>query len=86
MHYDQQYVLPPSTDGRSLNVAGDASTNDYVLQLPDLAPGLALEDEVLKHVRVAYEKILGDGGDEFMIFEDRAGVGEEAAVGDEGEM
>jgi len=53
-----------------------------VLQLPDLAPGFILEDGVLKHVRAAYQKIMGDEGVPFMVFEDREGQGDEEDGGD----
>ena len=41
-------------------------------------PGLVLEDDVLKHVRAAWRKIVGEGEDEeFMNFGEREGMGEE---------
>ncbi len=77
MHYDQQYRLPITTDDYDTNITCDQISNDYVLQLPDLPPGLALEDDVLKHVKAAYERIMGDDGARFMLFEDREGAADE---------
>ena len=47
-------------------------------------PGSVLEDDVLKHVRAAWRKIVGED-DGFMIFGEREGMGEEDGDGD-GEM
>jgi len=77
MHYDQQYKLPITTDDYDTNIICNQISNDNVLQLPDLAPGLALEDDVLKHVKAAYERIMGDDGAGFMLFEDRGGAADE---------
>lgn len=46
-------------------------------------PRLILEDDVLKHVRAAWRKIMGEDED-FMIFAEREGMAEEGAEdGDE---
>ena len=48
-----------------------------------------LEDDVLKHVRAAWRRIVGEAGDEgFMVFGEREGMetAEEGVEGDEGEM
>lgn len=45
-------------------------------------PGLVLEDDVLKHVRAAWRKIMGEY-EGFMIFGEREGMAEEAEDGDE---
>lgn len=46
-------------------------------------PGLVLEDDVLKHVRATWRKIMG-GDEGFMIFGEREGMAEdEAEDGDE---
>lgn len=86
MHYDQQYTSPPTTNDWDSNIATYAFENDRVLKLPDMAPGMALEDDVLKHVKAAYERVMGDDATGFMMFEDREGVGDDTGVGDEGEM
>ena len=47
-----------------------------------------LEDDVLKHVRAAWRRIVGeDGGEGFMMFGERVGVEmvEEGVEGDEGD-
>lgn len=47
----------------------------YIVNLPTLEPSLVLEDDVLRQVRAAWEKIAGgDGGRGFMMFEDRDGT------------
>ncbi|KAL8917453.1 MAG: hypothetical protein Q9208_007947 [Pyrenodesmia sp. 3 TL-2023] len=54
-----------------------------IFHLKDLAPSLALEDEVLRDVRAAWECITADDRDErggFLQFEDREGLG-----GDDGD-
>lgn len=84
MHYDQKYTPPATNDDYDTNITCDQISNDHVLQLPDLALGLSLEDDVLKHVRAAYERIAGDEGAGFMMFEDREGV--DGDDGDDGEM
>ena len=66
MHYRQRY-----------NTSAIVSTSSHpnVLQLPDLTPGFVLEDDVLKHVRTAYDRIMDDEATQFMIFDDREGAG-----------
>lgn len=83
MHYDQQSNPPTTEDDYDANLTCDQTSNDHVLQLPDLAPGLALEDDVLKHVRAAYERIMGKEGAGFMMFEDREGAAEEDNDGED---
>ena len=77
MHYDQKYEPPISTDDYDANIKCDDLSNDHVLRLPDLAPELALEDDVLKHVQAAYNRVVGEEGAAFMIFEDREGTGDD---------
>lgn len=84
MHYDQQYTLPPTANDWETNVECDRFSNPHILQLPDMMPGLVLEDDVLKHVRAAYDRIVGDENAGFMSFEDREGVGD-LAEGEGGE-
>ena len=82
-HYHQQYNSPPASDGAQPNLVSKDFANDHILQLPDLDPGLALEDDVLKHVKAAYEQIMGDGSMGFMAFEDREGVSDENSFGND---
>ena len=77
MHYDQKYEPPPMTDDHDADIKGEVLSNEHILRLPDLAPGLALEDDVLKHVKATYHRIVGDEGAAFMIFEDREGTGDD---------
>ena len=77
IHYDQKYDPPATTDDYDANIKCEDLFNDHVLRLPDLAPGLALEDDVLKHVQAAYNRIVGDEGAAFMIFKDREGTGDD---------
>lgn len=76
MHYDQEYPISPEMDDHLSGISSNTYLQDHVLQLPDVAPGLVLEDDVLEHVRAAYRKIMGDDSG-FMMFEDREGVGVE---------
>ena len=73
MHYDQQYIST-TTDNWASNVTSRNVWNANILQLPDTVPGLALEDDVLEHVKAAYEKIMGNDDNGFMMFEDREGA------------
>ena len=77
MHYDQKYEPPVTTDDYDANIKCEDLSNDHILRLPKLAPGLALEDDVLKHVQAAYNTIVGEEGAAFMIFEDREGTGDD---------
>ena len=76
MHYDQKYG-PPPTDDYDANIKYEDLSNDHILRLPDLQPGLALDDDVLKHVQAVYNRIVGEEGAAFMVFEDREGTGDE---------
>ena len=77
LHYDQRYQAPATTDDYDTNVKCEDLSNDHILRLPDLQPGLALEDDVLKHVQAVYNNIVGDEGAAFMLFEDREGTGDD---------
>ena len=77
LHYDQKYEPPVTTNDYDANIKCEHLSNDHILRLPDLAPGLALDDDVLKHVQAAYHRIVGDEGAAFMIFEDREGTGDD---------
>ena len=50
-----------------------------------MEPGLVLEDDVLKHVRAAWGRIVGKD-DGFMVFGERGGMGGEGAGDDDREM
>ena len=77
MHYDQKYEPPATIDDYDVNIKCDDLSNDCILRLPDLQPGVALEDDVLKHVQAAYNRIVGDEGTAFMLFEEREGAGDD---------
>ena len=77
MHYNQRYEPPATTDDYDVNIKYKDLSDDHILRLPDVAPGLALEDDVLRHVQAAYNKIVGGEGAAFMIFEDREGTGDD---------
>ena len=85
MYFDQLYTPPSTLDDKHSAVAVGLSLDDHVIQLPDLGSGLALEDDVLKQVKAAYEKIMGEGKG-FMIFEDREGTGDDGEGGGEGDI
>ena len=46
------------------------------MNLPSVPPGLALDDSVLTTVREAWAKIVGGDDGSFLLFEERAGMGE----------
>ena len=84
LHYDQQYTTSATNDDYDTNINCPQVSNPHVLKLPDLNPGLVLEDDVLKHVRAAWRKIMGED-EGFMIFGEREGMGEEGIEEDDGE-
>ena len=77
IHYDQKCEPPATTDDYDANIKYEDLCNDHILRLPDLTPGLAFDDDVLKHVQAAYHRIVGDEGAAFMVFEDREGTGDD---------
>lgn len=83
MHYDQRCSPVATPVDWEANIRYDELSNPHVLELPDLAPGFVLEDDALKHVKAAYQKIIGDEGVPFMVFEDREGQGDGENGGDE---
>ena len=85
LHFDQQHAPSSSSDERKPETDIKSFLNGHVLQLPDLKPGLTLEDNLLKEVRVTYERIMGDGNG-FLVFEDREGMGDEGEGSGEGDM
>ena len=76
-HYDQKYAPPATTDDYDSNTKCEDLSNDHILRLPDLQPGLALEDDVLRHVQAVYNRIVGEEGAAFMVFLDREGTGDD---------
>ncbi|KAL8724825.1 MAG: hypothetical protein Q9166_007727 [cf. Caloplaca sp. 2 TL-2023] len=74
----------PSSESSNQSIPHEPRQKCGVLHLQDLSPSLALEDDVLKHVRAVWERITADDGDArggFMQFEDRESLGgEEEAV------
>lgn len=84
MNYEQKGTTKGKPNDSEHNMQRHKSSNPHVLQLPDLAPGFILEDQMLKDVRDAYQKIMGDEGAPFMVFEDREGQGNGEDGGDEG--
>ncbi len=78
-HYTQEHAIAehPSKDMISdLDDLASSTLPNRILQLPDLPPGLVLEDDLLRTVRDAWEKITGGDG-EFMQFAERQGLGDE---------
>ena len=65
--------------GITISPAHPASSHSHsqILQLPDIPPGLALEDDLLRSVRTAWEHITGESGGMFMQFAEREGMGNE---------
>lgn len=85
LHYDQKHTPPATTDDYDTNIICTKISNPHVLKLPDVEPGLVLEDDVLKHVRAAWRRIMGED-EGFMIFGEREGMGEEGVEDGDGEM
>lgn len=86
LHYTQHHASPslatyPALSRTNPGIDSDQSKppvkEDRIIQLPDLAPGLVLEDSALKSVQEAWMKIAKEAtGEGFMVFEDREGSGE----------
>ena len=54
------------------------SSDDGILTIPEISPGLVLEDDVLDNVHKAWENIVGNAkGDDFMTFKEREQFDEE---------
>ena len=81
LHYDQESTPPATTDDYDTNINCPQVSNPHVLKLPDLSPGLVLEDDMLKHVRAAWQRIMGED-EGFMVFEEREGMDDEEGDGD----
>lgn len=75
---------PSNSNSIRDDLPSNLSNDSRIIQLPCLGPDLALEDSVLRNVKAAWERIVGEErGDGFMIFEDREGMGDEDE-GDDG--
>ena len=85
LHYDQEYIPSAVADDYDTNINCLHVSNPHVLKLPDLYPGLVLEDDVLKHVRAAWRGIMGED-EGFMVFGERQGMDDEGAEENDGEM
>ncbi|CAF9942085.1 MAG: Rab proteins geranylgeranyltransferase component A [Alectoria fallacina] len=85
LHYDQKRNSPATADDYDANIRCAKLSNPHVLKLPDMDPGLALEDDLLKHVRAAWRRIV-DEDEVFMAFGERDGTEEEGFEDGEGEM
>lgn len=72
LHYEQEHTPPAATNDHDANIK---TSNPHVLQLPNAEPGLALENEVLEHVKAAWQRIVGAGEGGFMVFGEREGMG-----------
>lgn len=83
--YTQHHQLPSSQPDEISNHTDEHhqtvdTRKSGIIYLNDLSPSLALEDEILKDVRAAWELITADDGESrgaFMQFEDRQGAGME---------
>ena len=90
LNYTQQYHVPTPTDAAPTVGATDdpapSTPRSGLLHLQDLSPSLALEDEVLRNVKRAWDVITADDGEArgpFMMFGEREGIGEDEGVGEE---
>ena len=84
--YTQEHTLPMSTKENTASSSNDQATctpHRRIIELSDLPPGLALEDDLLRNVRAAWEKITGGNGEGFMQFTEREGMGTEGEEEDE---
>lgn len=79
LSYTQEHAISESPSKDIISDLDDLASStlpNRILQLPDLPPGLVLEDDLLRTVRDAWEKITGGDGD-FMQFAEREGLGDE---------
>ena len=68
---------PPLETGFLPVLSNSGNQQSGIIHLKDLGPSLAFEDEVLRDVKTAWERITADDGDArggFMSFEDREGI------------
>ena len=62
-----RYQQQPSSGSESL----PTGASDQVLHFPPPSLDLAFDDSVLENVRELWQKIVGDEGGEFLVFQDR---------------
>lgn len=77
--YTREHAISESPSKDTIGDLDDLASStlpNRILQLPDLPPGLVLEDDLLRTVRDAWEKITGGDG-EFMQFPEREELGDE---------
>ncbi|KAG6991407.1 hypothetical protein G7Y79_00052g087470 [Physcia stellaris] len=72
--------LAPSTSQSNLT---RPTGNSQIIVLPSPPPGLSLDDSVLKSVREAWARINSGDDGSFMLFEERADLGEAEAEGED---
>ncbi len=78
--YTKEHAIPESSSGDPASSPDDPASSalhNRILQLQDIPPGVSLEDDLLRNVRAAWEKITGGEGEGFMQFADREGLGNE---------
>ncbi|KAL8894411.1 MAG: hypothetical protein Q9207_008506, partial [Kuettlingeria erythrocarpa] len=83
-HHTTSPLSPSSVEVNDLPI--ESLPKHGTIRLQDLAPSLALEDEVLKDVQAAWERITADDGaarGRFLQFEDREGLGHGDDDGDD---
>ncbi|KAL8945534.1 MAG: hypothetical protein Q9183_008057, partial [Haloplaca sp. 2 TL-2023] len=81
MNYTQKYH--PTDPASAVGAADESTLRSGILRLQDLGPSLALEDDVLRDVRRAWNVITADEGDargSFIVFGEREGMGEDEGV------
>lgn len=78
LHYTQYYTVPSVTNSDSSDEVSSPGSENRILQLPDVALDLAVEDSVLENVKQVWREIVGTvAGEEFLMFEDRDVMGED---------
>ncbi|KAL9092814.1 MAG: hypothetical protein Q9165_004232 [Trypethelium subeluteriae] len=75
MQYEQMATATPAVFGGGGST--NTNTDGRVMLLPPVPLDLALDDRILESVRSVWEKIVGEGNNGFMVFEDREGAGGE---------
>lgn len=54
-----------------------AGTGDHILKITPPPMDLAFDDSTLDRVKEVWQKIMGDGAEEFLVFEDREAYAED---------
>ncbi|KAG6993974.1 GDP dissociation inhibitor [Physcia stellaris] len=86
LHYTRFHNLPnPTPAGNNFTTQESTSSNssDPHHSPPFSTPGLSLDDSVLKSVREAWARINSGDDGSFMLFEERADLGEAEAEGED---